>query len=71
MSNTRIFMVAVSEEQLEEVAMYSEVLETCSVFLGEDFRKACEILIPFPERVEPSESMNAFQYLKNNFQTPP
>ena len=61
----------VSEEQLEEVAKYSEVLETGSDFLREDFRAACENLIPFPERVEPGQCMDAFVYLKNNFQAPP
>ena len=60
----------VSEEQLEEVAKYSEVLETGSDFLKEDLRTACENLIPFPERTEPGECMDAFVYLKNNFQAP-
>ena len=60
----------VSEEQLEEVAEYSEVLQSGSDFLEQDFRNACENLIPFPERVEPSECMDAFVYLKNNFQAP-
>ena len=60
----------VTEEQLEDVAKYSEVLETGSDFLEEDFRKSCEDLVSFPERVEPSECMDAFVYLKNNFQAP-
>ena len=45
----------VTEEQLEDVAKYSEVLETGSDFLEEEVRKACEEIIPFPERVEPTE----------------
>ena len=57
----------VTEEQFEDVAKYSEVLETGSDFLEEDVRKACEEIIPFPERVEPTECMEAFVFLKNNF----
>ena len=54
----------VTEEQLEDVAKYSEVLQTGSDFLEEDFRKAYEDIIPFPERVEPTECMDAFVYLR-------
>ena len=54
----------VMEEQLEDVAKYSEVLETGSDFLEEDVRKACEEIIPFPERVEPTECMEAFVFFK-------
>ena len=60
----------VTEEQFEDVAKYSEVLETGSDFLEEDVRKACEDIIPFPERVEPTECMDAFVHLKNNFKSP-
>ena len=49
----------VTEEQLEDVAKYSEVLETGSDFLEEDFRKACEDVIPFPERVEATKCMDS------------
>ena len=59
----------VTEEQLEDVAKYSEVLETGSDFLEEDFRKSCEDLVPFPERVEPSECMDAFH--QHNYGTIP
>ena len=54
----------VTEEQLEDVAKYSEVLETGSDFLEEEVRKACEEIIPFPERVEPTECMEAFVFFK-------
>jgi hypothetical protein len=57
----------VTEEQLQEVAEYSNVLESGSDFLQQDFREACENLIHFPERVEPRECFDAYLYLKNNF----
>jgi hypothetical protein len=54
----------VSEEELQEVAMNSGVLEVETDFLEEDFRAECERVLPYPSKVEPSECRNAFLYLK-------
>ena len=58
-----------SEDELEEVAEYSHVLDTRSDYLEPDFRERCERLIPFPASVEPNECTDAYLYLKQNIHT--
>lgn len=56
----------VTEEQLQEVAEQSRVLEADKDFLTDEFRAACLEIIPFPELVELKECSHAFVYLKTN-----
>ncbi len=53
-----------SEEELKQVAIHSGVLEVGTDFLEDEFRAECERVLPFPEKVEPSECRDAFLYLK-------
>jgi hypothetical protein len=55
---------------LQEVAEQSGVLELDDDFLSPEFRAACLRIIPHAELVEPSECLDAFIYLKTNFQMP-
>ena len=56
----------VSEDELKEVAQYSNVLDSRSDYLEPDFREKCEKVIPFPADVEPNECIDAYLYLKQN-----
>ena len=58
----------ITEQQLQDVAEQSGVLQLDDDFLSPDFRAACLQVIPYPELVEPSECSDAFIYLKTNFQ---
>jgi hypothetical protein len=57
----------VTEEQLAEVAQHSGVLEIDNDFLPPEIRRKCEAIIPFPEKVEPSDCADAYLYLKQRF----
>ncbi len=57
----------VTEDQLAEVAKHSGVLEIDSDFLSPQMRAKCEAIIPYPEKVEPSECAKAFLYLKRHY----
>ncbi|XP_028412126.1 uncharacterized protein LOC114534852 [Dendronephthya gigantea] len=61
---------AVTEEELKAVAIHSGVLEVPTDFLENEFRAECERVLPYPDRVEPSECKDTFLYLKQkcNFQ---
>ena len=54
----------VTEDQLAEVAKHSGVLDIDSDFLSPEMRQRCETILPYPEKVEPSECAKAFVYLK-------
>ena len=60
----------ITEQELQEVAEQSGVLQLDDDFLSPDFRAACLQIIPYPVLVEPSEGSDAFVYLKTNFQRP-
>ena len=64
-----LYRLDVSENELEEVAGYSKVLESRSDYLEADFREKCEKLIPFPADVEPNECIDAYLYLKQNIES--
>ena len=55
-----------TEEQLQEVAEMSGVLEV-SYFLDDAFRLECERHIPNTDEINPSEADNAYLFLKANF----
>ena len=57
---------SVSEKQLEEVALHSEVLDQDCDFLEAEFRKKCESIIS-PADVEPADCAQAYMYLKRKF----
>ncbi|CAB3983394.1 Hypothetical predicted protein [Paramuricea clavata] len=57
----------VTEEQLAEVAQHSGVLEIDNDFLPPEIRRKCEAIIPFPEKVEPSDCADAYLYLSKDF----
>ena len=57
----------VTEEELMEVAEYSEVLNTPNNFLESDFRERCTDIIPYPERIENNKQYDAYIYLKEKF----
>ena len=54
----------VTEEQLMEVAEYSEVFNTPNDFLESDFGQRCTNIIQYPERIENGEWCDAYIYLK-------
>lgn len=57
----------VTEEQLQEVAELSGVLEGTDDYLEAGFRRECERHIPDTSDVEPAQAANAYLYLKANF----
>lgn len=59
--------LSVTQDQLKEVALHSGVLEVEEDFLDTEFRSKCEEIIPYPDKVEPSDCKNAFLYLKERF----
>ena len=50
----------VTEEQLIEVAEYSEVLNIPNDFLESDFFERCISIIPYSERIENGEWYDAY-----------
>ena len=56
----------VTEEQLQQVAELSNVLEEADDFLTENFRHECERHIPNVDAIELAEAVNAYLYLKAN-----
>lgn len=56
----------ITEDQLEEVAELSEVLEETDDFLDPEFRKCCEAVISNVDTIEPADAANAYLYLKAN-----
>ena len=59
-----------SEAELHQGAIHSAVLEVGMDFLEDAFRAECERVLPYPDKVKPSECRGAFLYLKErcNFQ---
>lgn len=57
----------VTEDQLAEVAQHSGVLNIDNDFLSPEMRQQCEAIIPYPEKVEPSDCAKAFLYLKRHY----
>ncbi len=57
----------VTEEQMEEAASMSGVLETSCDYLPPDFRRRCEEIIKDPLQVKASDCADAFAYLKHRF----
>ena len=58
-----------TEEQLEEAAVTSGVLEYNNDFLEPAFRRDCVCIIPNPEEIEPKNCAAAYMYLKSVFRT--
>ena len=58
--------LAVTEEQLQEVAELSNVLEGTDDFLSNSFRQECKRHIENVDDVKPSEAAMAYLYLKAN-----
>lgn len=58
----------VTEEQLEEAATESGVLNMTVDFLDPQFRAECERIIPDRENIKPDECTDVFLYLKSNVQ---
>ena len=54
----------VSEEELKDAAIHSGVLEVSADFLEPEFRAECERVLPYPDKVVPSECRDTFLYLK-------
>lgn len=57
----------ITENQLQEVAELSGVLESADDLLDTAFRLECERHIPNTDEIEPAEAANAFLFLKANF----
>ena len=53
----------VTEEQLIEVAEYSEVLNIQNDFLKSDFCERCTNIVPYAERIENDEWYDAYIYI--------
>ena len=58
----------VNYEQLQEVAEQSGVLQENDDYLDRNFRQQCEIFLPEPLSVEPSDCATAFLFLCKNIQ---
>ena len=58
----------VTEDQLQEVAEMSGVLEVSENFLDDAFRLECERHIPNTDEIIPAEASNAYLFLKANFE---
>ena len=56
------------EEQLEEVAQRSGVLDKNDDFLTPDFRAKCEQVIADPLTLDCADYFYAFRYVKENIQ---
>jgi hypothetical protein len=61
--------IPVTEQQLQEVAEFSHVLDGNDDFLDEDFRQECQRHIPNTEEIEPAQASNAYLYLKDRIGT--
>ena len=59
--------LSVTEEQLQEAAELSGVLEGTRDYLEARFRNECERHIPDTNDVEPAQAANAYLFLKANF----
>ncbi|PFX14012.1 hypothetical protein AWC38_SpisGene21869 [Stylophora pistillata] len=59
--------LTVTEQQLQETAELSGMLEGTSDYLEAGFRRECERHIPDTNDVEPAQAANAYLFLKNNF----
>ena len=59
--------LALTDEQLQEVAEVSSVLDGTNAYLDEAFRNECERHVPNTDDIEPSQVANAYLYLKANF----
>lgn len=57
----------VTEEQLQEVAEQSGVLNIAEDFLEPHFRAECQRLIPDVCEIGPSDVQDAYMFLKDNF----
>lgn len=56
-----------TDDQLEEAAIVSGVLEIDDDFLEPEFRREGERIIPNSSETEPKNCAAAFMYLKSNF----
>ena len=61
--------IPVTDQQLQEVAEFSHVLDANDDFLDEDFRQECQRHIPNTEDIEPAQASNAYLYLKDHIWT--
>ena len=61
--------IPVTDQQLQEVAEFSHVLDANDDFLDEDFRQECRRHIPNTEDIEPAQASNAYLYLKDHIWT--
>ena len=57
----------ISEEDLQEVAETSNILETTNDYLEPQIHAECERVFPDVNDVLPNEASLAFQFLKQNF----
>ena len=57
----------ITEEQLEEVADLSDVLEGTDVYLTPAFWRDFERHLPSPDSVEPAEAADVYRFLKSMF----
>ena len=59
--------IPISDEDFEEVAQLSNVLENTDDYLTAEFRQHCERVFPHVDEVLPNKASNAFLFLKQNF----
>ena len=57
----------ITEEQLEEVADLSDVLEGTDDFITPAFLRECERHLPSPDSVEPAVAADVYRFLKSMF----
>ena len=55
----------ITEEQLEEVADLSDVLDGTDDYLKPVFRRECKRHLPSPDSIERAEAADAYRFLKS------
>ena len=61
--------VPLTEEDLLDVATYSEVLVDTDDYLQAEFRQECERHIPDPDEIKAADAADAYLFLRTNFKT--
>ena len=61
--------IPLTEEDLLDVATYSEVLVDTDDYLQAEFRQECERHIPDPDEIKAADAADAYLFLRTNFKT--
>ena len=59
----------VTEDELKEVAGFSNILHSPDDFLHPEFRRKCEAILQDPLKVKPGDCVDTFLYLKTRWKS--